>query len=244
MGYRGRVGRIGSEIAELQRKDGRERQKAVQSRSAARQLLEESDGMSKVLRRDREAKAAYLEQRAVRSERRAAAFQKKLAERGSKLGRAMGSARRSGAAFWGDDRRETAEMVYDVCLTFADEQRYYVSPVFEGLKERGYEVFYDEATPTHIWGEHMTERFDGVFRKESRRCVMFISAEYLQKTWTKWERRSALDRAREDDDYLLPARFDDTELPGLPPSVGYVDLRRYSPEQFVALVAARIGPPS
>jgi len=44
---------------------------------------------------------------------------------------------------------------------------------------------------------------------------MFISKEYAEKPWTKHERRSDLSRALEEDEYVLPARFDDTELPGL-----------------------------
>ena len=41
--------------------------------------------------------------------------------------------------------------------------------------------------------------------------------------------------------FVLPARFDDSELPGLLPDVVSVDLRRLTPEQFADLVAAKLG---
>ena len=40
---------------------------------------------------------------------------------------------------------------------------------------------------------------------------------------------------------MLPARFDDSELPGLLPDVVAVDLRRYTPEQFADLVVAKLA---
>ena len=40
--------------------------------------------------------------------------------------------------------------------------------------------------------------------------------------------------------YVLPARFDDSELPGLLPDVVSVDLRLYTPEQF-GLVAEKVA---
>jgi hypothetical protein len=55
--------------------------------------------------------------------------------------------------------------------------------------------------------------------------VVFVSAEYAARDWIRLERRAALARAaRERREYVLPARFDDTQLPGLLPDVSYVDL--------------------
>ena len=41
--------------------------------------------------------------------------------------------------------------------------------------------------------------------------------------------------------FVLPARFDDSELPGLLDDVVSVDLRRHTPEQFADLVAAKLA---
>ena len=72
---------------------------------------------------------------------------------------------------------------------------------------------------------------------------MFISAEYATKPWTRHERRSALARALEEDEYVLPVRFDDTDLPGLRPTVKYVDLAEIAPQSLVDLIAVKLGPP-
>lgn len=56
---------------------------------------------------------------------------------------------------------------------------------------------------------------DEVYRKKSGFCVMFISKHYALKAWTNHERASAQARAfTENQKYVLPARLDDTEIPG------------------------------
>ena len=60
--------------------------------------------------------------------------------------------------------------------------------------------------------------------------------------WTRLERRSAFSRAVDDAGvYVLPARFDDSELPGLLSDVAYIDLRDCTPGQFADLVAAKLA---
>lgn len=135
------------------------------------------------------------------------------------------------------------EEIFDVCLSFAGEQRGYVELVARALKARGYRVFYDADEEAELWGKDLAEHFDRVYRQLSRACVMFISAEYAQKPWTRHERRSALARALEEDEYVLPARFDETELPGLRPTIKYVDLTDYAPQSLVDLIAEKLGPP-
>jgi len=138
---------------------------------------------------------------------------------------------------------ESDAPVFDVCLSFAGEQRSYVELVARGLKERGYAVFYDADEQADLWGKDLTEHFEHVYRVASRACVMFISTEYAEKPWTKHERRSALSRALEEDEYVLPARFDDTELPGLGPTIGYIDLAEFAPATLVDLLAEKLGEP-
>jgi hypothetical protein len=41
--------------------------------------------------------------------------------------------------------------------------------------------------------------------------------------------------------YLLPVRLDDTELPGLRPTVGYLDGRRTSPDEVAAAIVQKLG---
>ena len=72
--------------------------------------------------------------------------------------------------------------------------------------------------------------------------VVFVSADYAGRDWTRLERRAAFSRAvAEAGVYVLPARFDDSELPELLPDVVAIDLRRYTPEQFADLVVAKLA---
>jgi hypothetical protein len=137
--------------------------------------------------------------------------------------------------------READDFEYDVCLSFAGEERPYVEMVARGLKNCGARVFYDRDEEQTLWGKDLVEHFDHVYRSASRYCVMFISEAYAAKSWTRHERRSALARALvEEDEYVLPARFDDTELPGLPPTIGYVDLREVAPASLVEFVLGKL----
>lgn len=138
--------------------------------------------------------------------------------------------------------RPAGEYEYDVCLSFAGEQRGYVDLVAKGLKDGGLRVFYDEDEKVKLWGKDLIEHFDYVYRQASRYCVMFISAEYAAKPWARQERRSALARALvEEGEYILPARFDDIELPGMPPTVAYLDLREIAPATLVESVLEKLS---
>ena len=140
------------------------------------------------------------------------------------------------------DDRVAADFEYDVCLSFAGEERPYVEMVARVLQDRGARVFYDRDEVKTLWGKDLVEHFDHIYRSASRYCVMFISEAYASKAWTRHERRSALARALvEEDEYVLPARFDDTELPGLPPTIGYVDLRQYAPATLADFVLGKLG---
>jgi hypothetical protein len=103
-------------------------------------------------------------------------------------------------------------------------------------------VFYDEDKSVELWGEELPESFDDVFRNQCEYCVMFISKEYAAKPWTNHERKSALARAvRENKTYVLPVRFDDTELPGFRPSVLYQDARNIKPGQLSGNILKKLG---
>lgn len=131
---------------------------------------------------------------------------------------------------------------YDVALSFAGEDREYVSKVAEYLKAKGVGVFYDDFEKISLWGNDLTERFVDVYMKSANYAVLFISEYYRTKVWARLERRSALARAlTEDQAYILPARFDDTEIEGLLPTIAYIDLRELSPAQFSVLICEKIG---
>ena len=130
---------------------------------------------------------------------------------------------------------------YDVALSFAGEDRAYVEKVAKYLKEKSIRVFYDKYEKTMLWGKDLYVHLDEVYQKKARYCVMFLSCYYAEKLWTNHERRSAQARAfKEKGEYILPARFDDTEIPGILPTIGYIDLCSLEPEEFGKLIIEKL----
>jgi hypothetical protein len=131
---------------------------------------------------------------------------------------------------------------YDVALSFAGEDREYVNQVAEALRAKGVKVFYDDYEQADLWGKNLYEHLTDVYQTQARYTVMFISVHYARKLWTRHERRAAQARAlNEHREYVLPARFDDTEIEGLLPTVGYVDLRSATPEELANLVVRKLA---
>lgn len=134
---------------------------------------------------------------------------------------------------------------YQVALSFAGEQRDYVERVARMLKSKGVSVFYDTFETASSWGKDGTEFFHRVFALESSFVVMFVSEDYVRKEWTRHERRSALSEAlKRDTEYVLPVRFDETPVPGLPSTVIYVTAAKYGPESLAILVCEKLGVPT
>jgi len=137
-----------------------------------------------------------------------------------------------------------AELTYQVALSFAEEDRDYVERVAHVLKDHEIRVFYDLDEEVKMWEKDMGDELDSIYRKQSEYVVMFISAHYASKAWTNHERKSALARAiLERREFVLPARFDDTELPGLRDTIRYIDLSTKSPEKFANLIMEKLGLP-
>jgi len=131
---------------------------------------------------------------------------------------------------------------WDVALSFAGAQRPYVEQVASALKARGVSCFYDADEQIELWGKYLAEELPAIYGEQAAAVVVFVSAEYAARDWTRLERRAALNRAvRERREYVLPARFDDTPLPGLLSDMVAVDLRGRTPQQFAAMIADKLA---
>lgn len=131
---------------------------------------------------------------------------------------------------------------FDVAVSFAGEDRSTASTLAGRLQSRGIKVFYDEFNKANLWGKNLYDELADIYSNRARYCVILISSFYAKKKWTSHERKSAQERAfRENKEYILPVRLDDTEIPGLPETVGYIDLRTSSIEEIVDLVSMKLG---
>ena len=134
---------------------------------------------------------------------------------------------------------------YLVALTFAGEQREYAEEVARHLLAKSIPVFYDGFETEMLWGKDGTEIFHEVFAEQAKYVVMLISSAYVEKRWTRIERRAALSRMmQEESEYILPVRFDDTRIPGLAESTLYIDANQFSPAKTAAMVAKKLGIPA
>lgn len=130
---------------------------------------------------------------------------------------------------------------FDIALSFAGEDRQYVDRVANVLRDRGVKVFYDLFEEADLWGKDLYAHLTDVYQKRARFTVMFISEAYGKKLWTNHERRAAQARAfQESQEYVLPARFDGTEIPGVLPTVGYVSLSNKTPEDFASIITRKL----
>lgn len=130
---------------------------------------------------------------------------------------------------------------YDIALSFAGENRDYVEEVAQTLKVYGVRVFYDKFEEHTLWGKNLIDYLQDIYKNKAKYTVMFISEYYAKKAWTTHERKSMQERAyRESEEYILPARFDNTEIPGLYSTVSYIDLNFKTPYEFTKVILQKI----
>lgn len=131
---------------------------------------------------------------------------------------------------------------YDVALSFAGEDREYVSKVATLLKENGIRVFYDKFEQVDLWGKDLYQTLSSLYKDNADFTVIFISKYYVEKLWTNHELRSAQARAFvESQEYILPVRFDDTEVPGLAFTTGYLDISKMSPIELAENIIKKLN---
>lgn len=131
---------------------------------------------------------------------------------------------------------------YDVAFSFAGEQREFVETTYRYLVSKGVKVFYDQdqAVDIETWGQNLVDYFNDIFSHKAKFCVVFISQEYANKVWTNYERQVIQARGLVDQGYILPARFDGTELAGAIDTTKYVNLAHLTPEDFGNVILRKI----
>ncbi len=134
------------------------------------------------------------------------------------------------------------DIEYDVALSYAGEDRDYVEKVASSLREKGVRVFYDEYERVMLWGKNLYEHLQDVYENKARFTVAFISSHYVKKPWANHEMQSAQARAfRENQEYILPVRFDETEIPGLLKTVAYISLKDLASDELAELIREKLS---
>lgn len=133
------------------------------------------------------------------------------------------------------------EYEYDIALSFAGEDRERAEALAILLAEDGIRVFYDRYETAQLWGRDLYQHLQAVYRDQAKYCVIFVSEAYARKLWTRHELKQAQARAfRENEEYILPLRLDDTEIPGINATIGYVDLRTTAVDEIHHLIVRKL----
>jgi len=128
-----------------------------------------------------------------------------------------------------------------VAISYASEQIEYARRVADILKAKGVKVFFDKFFETKMWGKDLAEYLKTVYYKESRYCMIFISKDYVSKAWPTFELKCAIAKSIESmGEYILPIRFDDSEVPGLVPTMKYLSAIEKTPEQIADMFMEKL----
>ena len=133
---------------------------------------------------------------------------------------------------------------WDVAVSFAGEDRPLAHDVVRRLQEAGVRVFYDHDHVSTLWGENLVDLLHAIYSRQARFALLFLSRHYLAKNWSNHERQSVQERAlTQRSPYILPVRIDDTDIPGLPATLGYLDARQHGPDGIARAVLDKLTPP-
>jgi len=133
------------------------------------------------------------------------------------------------------------EYDYDVALSFAGEDRIVADELAELLVNRKVTVFYDLYEQAQFWGKDLYQHLQIVYRDKARYCIVLVSESYAKKLWTKHELRQAQERAfSESEEYILPIKLDETKIPGINETTGYLSAVDYPPETIADFVLKKL----
>ncbi|QGG46310.1 toll/interleukin-1 receptor domain-containing protein [Heliorestis convoluta] len=134
---------------------------------------------------------------------------------------------------------------YDIAFSFAGEDRDFVRPIAIELTRHGVKVFYDELEQVNLWGKNLYQHLSQIYSFKADYCAIFISKFYVEKSWAKHELRSAQERAfAQDAEYILPIRLDNTKVPGISETTGYIDARKFSTKGLIDMFLKKLNYPS
>jgi hypothetical protein len=70
---------------------------------------------------------------------------------------------------------------------------------------------------------------------------MILSKSYKEKAWTNHELESAQERAfKENKEYILPIRLDNTQIPGILVTINYIDYNSTALETIIELIVSKL----
>lgn len=133
---------------------------------------------------------------------------------------------------------------FDVALSFPGEARDYVEKVAAALEHLigPDRYFYDNNFVAQLARPGLDTFLQAIYRDRSKLIVVFVGEDYEKKEWCGIEFRAIREvlngRAA---DRIMYVRMDDGVVEGVLKLDGYVDARRYKPEQVATFIQERAG---
>jgi hypothetical protein len=131
---------------------------------------------------------------------------------------------------------------FRIALSFPGEQRSFVARVAEALAAHiGHDrVLYDQWYEAEFARPDLDTYLQGLYHDESELIAVFLCADYERKEWCGLEWRAIRDliKRRQGQD-VMPLRFDNTQVPGLFSSDGYVWIGERTPKEISDLILQR-----
>ncbi len=131
---------------------------------------------------------------------------------------------------------------FKVALSFAGEQRHFVERVARRLGEalEPHHVLFDRDHEGEFGRRDLDLHLETLYGKQSELIAVFLSADYERKDWCRLEWRVLRNVMMEKGDKVVLFRFDDTPIPGLHPTDGYVEIKNRSPEAIAEMILKRL----
>lgn len=131
---------------------------------------------------------------------------------------------------------------FAIALSYPGEKRPFVEQVAAKLRAQlGSRLFYDKDHEAELARPNLDIYLQGIYHDDSELIAVFLCADYERKDWCGLEWRVVRDLIkRRQASAIMPLRFDETEIPGLFSTDGYVWLPERTPEQVAQLILQRI----
>jgi len=134
---------------------------------------------------------------------------------------------------------------YTIALSFSGEEREFAESIAQILRENEVAVFYDRFEQHDLWGKDLYETLRGIYVRECRYVLLFISHSYLSRMWTVFERKQIIDRLANEhgQECILPVRVNGCmeEVPGLSNGIGYISVQSDQPNIVGNLILKKLN---
>ena len=133
--------------------------------------------------------------------------------------------------------------VFDVALSFPGEARSLVEPIAFQLERNigPNSYFYDNNYVSQLARPSLDSLLQDIYRNRSKLIVVFLSDDYQRKEWCGVEFRAIKDIIMErEHKKIMFVRLDEGIVDGVFKTDGYVDARKFSPEDIAHFIQERI----